>query len=127
LKLAARKGVMLSDPVGHSQYCFTLLTSYIVNTPEAMMLAGVGGKTSPVTMAMYKQFGDSFRHEPRTKSTTLAQLRVIRTRADLNNIKAFFREAQKFHLNGVSEPFFEDWVVSEPSHFLTPETLHHIH
>ncbi|KAG1889114.1 uncharacterized protein F5891DRAFT_965534, partial [Suillus fuscotomentosus] len=28
---------------------------------------------------------------------------------------------------GISEPFFEDWVLSEPSHFLTPETLHHIH
>jgi hypothetical protein len=127
LKQAAREGVMLSDPVGHSRYCFTPLASYIVDTPEAMMLSTVGGKTSPVTMAMYKQFGDPFRHEPRTKSTTLAQLRVVRTRADPDDIEAFFREAQKFRLNGVSEPFFEDWVLSEPSHFFTPETLHHIH
>jgi len=94
---------------------------------EAMMLSTVGGKASPVTMAMYKQFGDPFRHEPRTKSTTLAQLRVIWTRADPDDIEAFFCEAQKFRLNGVSEPFFEDWVLSEPSHFFTPETLHHIH
>ena len=117
----------MSDPVGHSQYCFTPLVSYIVDTPEAMMLSTVGGKTSPVTMAMYKQFGDPFRHEPRTKSTTLAQLCIVQTRADPDNIEAFFREAQKFRLNGVSEPIFEDWVLSEPSHFFTPKTLHHIH
>src|SRR6267154_362851 len=127
LKQAACEGVMMSDPVGHSRYCFILLVSYIVDTPEAMILSTVGGKTSPVTMAMYKQFGDPFCHEPRTKSTTLAQLRIVRTRADPDNIEAFFREAQKFHLNGISEPFFEDWVLSEPSHFFTPETLHHIH
>ncbi|KAG1808474.1 hypothetical protein EV424DRAFT_1574242 [Suillus variegatus] len=41
-----------------------------------------------------------FRHEPRTKSTTLAQLRVTRVRADPGDIEAFFRETQKFHLNG---------------------------
>jgi hypothetical protein len=77
LKEATLHGMMLSDPVGQSHYCFTPLASYIVDTPEAMMLACVGGKTSPVTMAMYKQFGDSFRHEPRMASTTLAQLSVV--------------------------------------------------
>ncbi|KAG1883387.1 hypothetical protein F4604DRAFT_1920588 [Suillus subluteus] len=41
-----------------------------VDTPEAMMLATIGGKTSPVTMAMFKQFGDPFQHEPRAGSTT---------------------------------------------------------
>ncbi|KAG2737513.1 hypothetical protein P692DRAFT_20761563, partial [Suillus brevipes Sb2] len=127
LKQAARHGVMLSDPIGNSRYCFTPLASYIADTPEAMMLATVGGKTSPVTMAMYKQFGDAFQHEPRTKSTTLAQLTVVRSRADPLDIEAFFREAQKFRLNGVAEPFFRDWILAEPSHFFTPEDLHHIH
>ncbi|KAG1881763.1 hypothetical protein C8R48DRAFT_550766, partial [Suillus tomentosus] len=127
LKQAARSGIMLSDPIGHSHYCFTPLASYIADTPEAMMLASVGGKTSPVTMAMYKQFGDPFRHEPRTKSTTLAQLAVARSRADPNDVEVFFREAQKFRLNGVEKPFWRDWLLAEPSHFLTPESLHHIH
>ncbi|KAG2148856.1 hypothetical protein DEU56DRAFT_730116 [Suillus clintonianus] len=81
----------------------------------------------PMTMAMYKQFGDDFQHEPRTKSTTLAQLAVVRSRADPLDIEAFFREAQKFRLNGVAEPFWRDWILAEPSHFLTPEHLHHIH
>ncbi|KAG1749456.1 hypothetical protein EDB19DRAFT_2022570 [Suillus lakei] len=100
---------------------------YIVDTPEAMMLATVGGKTSPVTMAMFKQFGDPFHHEPRTKSTILAQLAVVQMRANPSDIQAFFHEAQKFRLNSIFKPFWRDWILSEPSHFFTPEFLHLIH
>jgi hypothetical protein len=92
-----------------------------------MMPAAIGGKTSPVTMAMYKQFGDSFRHEPRTRATTLSQLATTRSKVDPNDIEAFFCEAQKFRLNGVNTPFWLDWPLSDPSHFLTPEFLHLIH
>ncbi|KAG1824624.1 uncharacterized protein BJ212DRAFT_1475922 [Suillus subaureus] len=60
LKLATQEGIMLSDPTGCSCYCFTPLVSYIADTPEAMMLTYIGGKMSPVTMAMFKQFGDAF-------------------------------------------------------------------
>ncbi|KAG1851346.1 hypothetical protein DFJ58DRAFT_729005 [Suillus subalutaceus] len=127
LKQAAEHGIMLSDPIGRSRYCFTTLASYIVDMPEAMMLAAVGGKTSPVTMVMYTQFGDSFWHEPRTRSTTLAQLAVIHSHADPNDLEAYFREAQKFRLNGVDKPFWSNWIFADPSHFLTPEILHHIH
>ncbi|KAG1895576.1 uncharacterized protein F5891DRAFT_1194098 [Suillus fuscotomentosus] len=91
------------------------------------MLAAVGGKTSPVTMAMYKQFGDAFRHEPRTKSTMIAQLAVVRSCADPNDIEAYFREAQKFRLNGVDKPFWWDYALADPSRFLTLESLHHLH
>jgi Plavaka transposase len=82
VKKAAQYGTMLPDPVGQMRYCFTPIASYIADTPEAAMVACVGGKTSPVTMAMYKQFGDNFRHEPRTASTTLAQLAVAQSKAD---------------------------------------------
>ncbi|KAG1768441.1 hypothetical protein EV702DRAFT_1050025 [Suillus placidus] len=73
LKWAACEGIMLSDPVGHSRYCFTSL---------AMMLATIGGTTSPVTMAMFKQFGDpqAFQHEPQTSSTTLTQIAAVRSK-----------------------------------------------
>ncbi|KAI5986479.1 hypothetical protein EDD15DRAFT_2373187 [Pisolithus albus] len=127
LKQATKLGVMLSDPWGYSRYCFTPIASYIVDTPEAAMLAVVGGKTSPITMATYKQFGDNFQHEPRTSSTTLAQLAVVSSTADPNDIEVYFREAQKFHLNSVDKPFWRDIALSCPSKFLTPEVLHHIH
>jgi hypothetical protein len=45
LKIAARIGVMMSDPLGNLRHVFTPLASFIVDTPESAMLAGVGGKT----------------------------------------------------------------------------------
>ena len=127
VKKAAHLGVMMSDPNGHNRYCFTPLAGYIADMLEAAMLATVGGKTSPVTMAMYKQFGDPFQHEPCTASTTLAQLSVVKSKADPQDIQAFFREAQKFRLNGVYEPFWRDMLFSCPGRFLTPEALHYFH
>ena len=126
LKKAATWGKLMSDPYGSLRFCYTPIAAYIVDTPEAAMLAGVGGKTSPITMASQKQFGDPFRHEPRTSSATLSQLQAIRTRVDPNNdIQAYLTEAKKFRLNGVDKPFWRDWPLSEPSLFLTPEPLHH--
>ena len=58
LKLAARAGRMMSDPCGYSRFCFTFLASYMVDTPEATMLACIAGKTSHLTMADYRTFGD---------------------------------------------------------------------
>ena len=127
LKQAAKLGVMLSDLWGQSRYCFTPMASYIVDTPEAALLAMVGGKTSPVTMASYKQFGDNFLHKPCTSSTTLAQIEVVASTADPEDIEAFFHEAQKFRLNGVHMPFWRDVAMSCPSKFFNPEILHHFH
>ncbi|KIO08002.1 hypothetical protein M404DRAFT_23247 [Pisolithus tinctorius Marx 270] len=127
VKQAAKLGIMLLDSLGHMWYCFTPIMGYITDTPEAAMLTAVGGKTSLITMAMYKQFGDPFRHEPRTASTTLAQLAVVKLKVHPTNIQVFFREAQRFHLSGVSDPFWRDIPLSCPSTFITPEPLHHLH
>ncbi|KAG2105843.1 uncharacterized protein F5147DRAFT_746400 [Suillus discolor] len=54
-------------------------------------------------------------------------LAVVQTMVDPNNIEAFFRKAQKFCLNSVSKPFWQDWTLGELSHFFTPEFLHLIH
>ncbi|KAG1819134.1 uncharacterized protein BJ212DRAFT_1446237 [Suillus subaureus] len=60
-------------------------------------------------------------------SMTLAQFAVICSHANPNDLEAYFREAQKFCLNGVDKPFWSDWIFADPSHFLTPKILHHIH
>lgn len=127
LKKAAEIGIMMSDPLGWRRYCFTPLVGAIVDTPEALLYAGVGGKTSPTTMAMYKQFGDPFRHEPRTASTTLAQLMHIESTVDPWDLDSYFPAAKQFRLNGVHRLFWRDWPLAEPSLFLTPEPLHHWH
>ena len=129
LKVAASIGIMMSDPWGGLRHCFTPLAGYIMDFEEAIVIAGVMGKTSPVTMANYKKFGDSFRHEPRTGSTTLAQLNALHLRADPgeSNLAEYVVEAKKVRLNGVNEPFWRDWAFANPEHFLTPEPLHHWH
>jgi hypothetical protein len=127
LKKAAEIGIMMSDPTGSLRYMFTPLAAYIVDVQEAVALSGVAGKTSHVTMASHKQFGDSSRHDPRTASTTLAQLHAIEAKVDPWNLKAYIKEAKKVRLNGVHRPFWRDWALSEPSIFFTPEPLHHWH
>ena len=127
LKTAARIGIMMSDPLGWRRFCFTPLAAYIVDTPESTLIAGVAGRNSSVTLATYKQLGDNFRHEPRTASTTLAQLHAVEEKADPWDLEAYFKAASQFHLNGVHRPFWVDWAMSDPSIFLMPEPLHHWH
>ncbi|KAI6018727.1 hypothetical protein BKA83DRAFT_4496207 [Pisolithus microcarpus] len=105
LKKAAQLGQMMADPLGNVRFCFTPLVAYIVDTPEACMLACIRGKTSPVTKAMYKDFGDPFCHGPRTGEETLHQLGSIH--CDPDDVEAYFDV--------------------DPHRFLTPECLHHWH
>ena len=138
LKLAARAGRMMADPRGYSRFCFTALASYMVDTPEATMLACVAGKTSHLTMADYRQFGDPIRQEPRTASTTLAQLVTLATNINPLDLPAYIPAAKALRLNGVHLPFWRDWflqtsgvpkqtLMADPCRFLTPEPLHHWH
>ena len=121
LKKAAQLGMLIEDPLGWCQVCFTPLTAYIIDTPESVLMACVAGKISSVTMAYYKQFGNIYQHEPRTASTALARLQAV----DPWNLAKYIKEVQRFHLNGVHHPFWHDWSLSDPSVFLTPEPLHH--
>ncbi|KIJ58994.1 hypothetical protein HYDPIDRAFT_69368, partial [Hydnomerulius pinastri MD-312] len=125
LKIAARIGIMLSNPAGNSRYCFTPLASCIVDTPEACTIACVRGKTSPTTLANYTHFGDPLRHPPRTKATTLASIAAVET--DPNDLQAYFKACAKDRLNSVQKPFWDNWERSDPANFLTPEPLHHWH
>jgi hypothetical protein len=60
LKEASTVGAIMSDSLGRIRWCFTPIVAYIVDTPEAAVVAGVGGKTSHLTLASHKSFGDSF-------------------------------------------------------------------
>ncbi|KAG1895266.1 uncharacterized protein F5891DRAFT_1194323 [Suillus fuscotomentosus] len=125
LMKATKLGIMMSDPVRNIRHCFTPLAAYIVDTPEACMLACVRGKTSPFTLVSYLQFGDNFCHPARTRAITLEQLANVDV--DPNNLEAFFAACAEFRLNGVFTPFWKGWRFSDPTIFLTPEALHHWH
>ena len=127
LKVTAEKGIMMSDSAGHSRYCFTPLVSYIADTPEELLVSCICSNASPVTTATRDQFGDDFRHPLREGSTTLARIKDIMLSVSPSDISEFFRVCKRFSLNGVHEPFWQDWALSDPSSFITPEPLHHIH
>ncbi|TFK70651.1 hypothetical protein BDN72DRAFT_896229 [Pluteus cervinus] len=125
LKIAAEIGIMLSDAFGRSRYCFTPLVADIVDYPEAQLMACVSGGTSPVTLAIQKEFGDSTRHPPRTRDHTLDQLRKLALETDPWDLWSYVKDAKSARLSGVHKPFWRDWALSDPSKFLTPEPLHH--
>ncbi|KAG1835925.1 hypothetical protein DFJ58DRAFT_719208 [Suillus subalutaceus] len=77
-----------------------------------------------IVLEPLKQASSTWRH---AIGSHWQHLQLCVPRADPLDIEAFFREAQKFRLNGVAELFFRDWILAEPSHFFTPEDLHHIH
>ena len=58
LKESSAKGSFMSDSLSHVHCYFTPIIAYIVDTPEAALTAGVGGKTSHLTLASHKSFGD---------------------------------------------------------------------
>lgn len=134
LKVAASRGALMNDSLGRIRCCFPMLAAYIVDTPEAAVLAGVGGKTSHLTVASHKRFGDHFRHPTRLATITLAQIEDVAEELDpWKDLELFVKESRAlYRLNGVHLPFWRNWalpdgIIAEPSHFLTPEPLHHWH
>jgi len=133
LKVASQTGTWLSDYAGNIRFCFTPLVACIVDTPEAAALAGVAGKTSHLTMATYKEFGDPIQHQPRTASSILSSLDTLASQFDPSDLAVYANNARsKFRLNGVDLPFWRDWFLPDgtlpnPHQIFPIETLHHLH
>ena len=127
LKVAARVGIMMSDPIGNLHYCFTPLASWIADTPEESLLAATGPKVSLVTTATSKNFGDPNQHPPHTAEKTLIAIRSACSKYSPTDYKNFLKAIKSLGLNGVVEPVWMDWALSDPCFFITIEPLHHFH
>jgi len=127
LKIATAVGVMMSDPIGNLHYCFMPLVAYIADMPKQSLLACIGPKASPVSTAMHKEFSDSFPHPPRTATSTLDAIQKACLVTDPNDWERFLKVVRRYSLSSVHKPFFRNWLLSDPSIFLTPEVLHHFH
>jgi len=133
LKAASVRGAFMGDSLGRIRCYFTPIAAYIVDTPEAAVIAGVGGKTSHLTLASHKRFGDHFRHPTRLATLTLSQIEHLAEEVDPWDLELYAKKSKaRFRLNGVHLPFWRDWtlpdgITPEPSQFLTPEPLHHWH
>ena len=127
LRTAATVGVMMSDPVGNLRYCYTPIAAWIADTPEESLIAATSPKASPITVALSKQFGDPFCHPARMAAITLASIQAACTKHSPSNYKAFLKVCRRLGLNGVIEPFWKSHPLLDPSEFINPEVLHHIH
>ena len=133
LKTASQNGAWFSDYAGKTRHCFTPLVACIVDTPEAAALAGVAGKTSHLTMASYKEFGDPIQHPPRTATSILSSLKTLASQFDPSKISIYISNARStFRLNGVDLPFWRDWhlpdgTLPNPHQTFPIEILHHLH
>ena len=127
LKVAAAIGVMMSDPVGNLRHCHTPLVAYITDMPEQSLIACTSPKVSPVSTAIYKDFGDGIHHPPRMATDTIGVIKTMCTKSPQTDLLEFLKAAKTHRLNGVFEPFWRNYFSSEPSKFLLPEILHHFH
>jgi hypothetical protein len=133
LKSTAKTGAWMSDHAGYNRYCFTPLIAYIADTPEAAALTGVAGKTSHLTTATFREFGDSFRHPSRMADDILVSLEDLSRHFDPSNVAVYATKARElYRLNGVNLPFWRDWTLPDgtlpnPSQVFPVEILHHLH
>lgn len=124
----AKHGKLMSDPRGRLRQCFTLLSMYSVDYPEAVKLAGVTYNTSPVSVADGNTLGEDSAHDPRWAKDTLASIEKIKENVDPSQLKQFAKYAAKhYNLSGVHELFWADWDQCEPSVALCFDLLHSTH
>ena len=127
LKTAAQDGMVMSDPMDRLRVIHTPLVAWIADYPEQLLIACVSSKNSPISTATGAQFGDPNAHPPRLGKDTLQAIHAACAACDPCDIIAFHKICQQMRLNGVTEPFWEDWKNACPSFFLTPDALHQWH
>ncbi|KAH9160485.1 hypothetical protein EDB89DRAFT_2081754 [Lactarius sanguifluus] len=83
--------------------------------------------TSPLSCAVTNQFGDAFPHPPRHGQETIKLIQDLTSRVDPWMLDVFQDKAKELSLSGVHLPFWRDWYMADPYHFLVPEILHTCH
>ena len=104
LKVATEVGVMMSDPIGNLQYCFTSLTSWIADTPEESLISPTDPKALPVTITVSKNFGDPHPHPSHTVEKTLLVIRSACSKSPPKDYKNFLKVIKLLGLNGIVDP-----------------------
>jgi len=95
--------------------------------PEESFITATSPKTSPITIAFSKQFGDPFHHPLCTAAITLATIQTACAKHIPSNYKAFLKVCRQLSLNGITEPFWKPYPIFDPSEFINPKVLHHFH
>ncbi|KAH8991606.1 hypothetical protein EDB86DRAFT_3065127 [Lactarius hatsudake] len=126
-KDAAVTGYHMADPCGRSRLSFPLLAAWIADLPEQHLISAMAKSTSPLSCAVTNQFGDVFPHPPRHGQETIKLIQDLTSRVDPWMLDVFQDKAKELSLSGVHLPFWHDWYMADPYHFLVPEILHTCH
>lgn len=128
LRVISRTGKVMVDPFGNKRMCYTPLSMYIVDYPEAIRLAGVTSCHSSVTIAKPSQLGNGIRYRRRWLSGTKRTIELLKREIDpVHEIGEFAKAAFERGLTGVTDLFWDGWANSEPSSALTFDLLHSGH
>lgn len=128
LRVISEHGKQMTDAKGQLRMCYTILSMYQVDLPEATRLAGVTSRRSPVTIAKSTQLGDAFRHRRRWFRRTKSTIEELSLQYDpVAEMKKFSKAAAKRGLTGVVDLFWDGWKHCEPSVALTFDLLHSGH
>ncbi|KAH8999792.1 hypothetical protein EDB86DRAFT_3063873 [Lactarius hatsudake] len=126
-KDAAVTGYHMADPCGCSRLSFPLLAAWIADLPEQHLISAMAKSTLPLSCAVTNQFGDAFPHPPRHGQETIKLIQDLTSRVDPWMLDVFQDKAKELSLSGVHLPFWRDWYMADPYHFLVPEILHTCH
>ncbi|KAH8979276.1 hypothetical protein EDB86DRAFT_2814758 [Lactarius hatsudake] len=126
-KDAAITGCFVADPHGRLRWSFPLLAAWIADLPEQHLISAVANSTSPHSLAVTNQFGDAHCRSPHHGLVTIKLIQDLTSRVDPWKLGAFQDKAKELGLNGVHLPFWRDWYLANPFHFLMPEILHTCH
>ncbi|KAH9166213.1 hypothetical protein EDB89DRAFT_2115908 [Lactarius sanguifluus] len=126
-KDAAVTGYHMADPCGCSRLSFPLLAAWIADLPEQHLISAMAKSTSPLSCAVTNQFGDAFPHPPCHGQETIKLIQDLTSRVDPWMLDVFQDKAKELSLSGVHLPFWRDWYMADPYHFLVPEILHTCH
>ncbi|EGO03900.1 hypothetical protein SERLA73DRAFT_33519, partial [Serpula lacrymans var. lacrymans S7.3] len=112
---------------GHLHCVHTPLISWITNLPEQLLISCMSVKHSPISTSNSRHFGNPTPQPICSQELTLNTIEKVCSLVNANKINLFHKKCKTMHLNGVTEPFWRDWGMADPSIFLTPDALHNWH
>jgi hypothetical protein len=126
-KVAYQQGSVMSNPWGGTCSVHPALAIWSGDYPEQLLAAGLAGGQSPYTIATTKDFGNEQAQPDRKAKDTLDNIRAACMEANPWDLPRFAKVCKKLRLNGVLEPFWDQWGDAEPAEFLAPDPLHQWH
>jgi hypothetical protein len=126
-KEATMNGCYMADPHGCLHWSFPLLVTWTADLPEQHLISAIANNASPLSRVTTDQFGDNTCQPPCHGHETLWLICELTQHVDPWQLNNFQKAVKAIGLSGVHLPFWCDWHMADPFHFLIPEILHMCH